>query len=189
VRRERGVLLRDQIGARGERVRDQDRDGPRRRFLPTLGVSGTLNGASNGTPSGHDVDASAALTATWTIWDGGARDADAESRDAAAEIADLGTDTLARTVDAQVRTAAAQLASAQQALAASKDAMVAAQKSADETAILYKQGLARAIELVDANETRFQAEVSFASAQFSVATAYLSLRQTVGLDPIGGGTP
>ena len=162
---------------------------PRRRFLPTLGVQGSVNGQSSGTQSGHDYDATAQVTATWTIWDGGARDADAEARDASAEIADLATDTLVRTIDAQVRTAAAQLLSAQQTLIAARDAMVAAQKSAQETAILYKQGLARAIELVDANESRFEAEVSYASAEFSVETAYLALRQTVGLDPIGGGLP
>ena len=53
--------------------------------------------------------------------------------------------------------------------------MTAARKSADETAILYRQGLAKAIELVDANEQRFLAEVNFAEAEFSVANAYLAL--------------
>ena len=67
--------------------------------------------------------------------------------------------------------------------------MTASRKSADETAILYHQQLAKAIELLDANEQRFAAEVNFAVAQFAVASAYLALRQAMGLDPIGEPLP
>ena len=62
--------------------------------------------------------------------------------------------------------------------------MDAARKSASETAILYKQGLAKAIELVDANEQRFLAEVNHAEAQFSLANAYLALLQAMGRGPL-----
>jgi outer membrane protein TolC len=119
------------------------------------------------------------------LYDAGERYADARSRDAQVAIADLNTDNLIRTIDAEVRTAAVALQSAQQQLTAANDAMIAARKSADETAILYHQQLARAIELLDANDQRFTAEVNYAVAQFSVATAYLALRQAMGLDPLG----
>jgi outer membrane protein TolC len=159
------------------------------RWFPTLGLVGQLTATSQADRSGHDVAGTVALTASWTIFDAGARSADARSRDASAEIADLTTDGLVRTVDAQVRTAALSLGSAQQALVAAGDAMAASRKSADETAILYHQQLAKAIELLDANEQRFAAEVNFAVAQFSVASAYLALRQAMGLDPLGGQLP
>ena len=58
-------------------------------------------------------------------------------------------------------------------------------QSVEETAILYRQGLARAIELVDATDQRFTAEVNHASAEFTMAQAYLSLRQALGLEPLG----
>ena len=61
----------------------------------------------------------------------------------------------------------------------------AARQNVDETAILYRQGLAKAIELVDANDSRFTAEVNYAVAQYSMAEAYLNLRQAMGLDPLG----
>ena len=64
-------------------------------------------------------------------------------------------------------------------------AMDASRKSATETAVLYKQGLAKAIELIDANDQRFVAEVNYAEAEFTVANAYLALRQAMGLDPLG----
>jgi outer membrane protein TolC len=159
---------------------------PRMRWLPSFGLVGQLVVSSTGD---HDVTGTAALTASWTIFDAGTRSADARSRDASAAIADLTAVSMARTVESQVRTAAASLQSAQQALAAARDAMTAARKSADETAILYHQQLAKAIELLDANEQRFAAEVNFAVAQFSVASAYLALRQAMGLDPLGEQLP
>jgi outer membrane protein TolC len=162
---------------------------PRMRWFPTLGVVGQLTTSSEADRSGHDVGGTVALTASWTIFDAGSRSADARSRDAQAAIADLQTDALVRTIDAQVRSAASGLASAQAALLAARDAMTAARKSADETSILYHQQLAKAIELLDANEQRFAAEVGFAEAQFSVANAYLALRQAMGLDPLGDQLP
>ena len=159
------------------------------RWFPALGLVGQLTATSQTDRSGHDVSGTVALTASWTIFDAGARTADARSRDAQAEIADLTADGLIRTIDAQVRSAAAALGAAQQALAAAQGAMDAARKSANETAILYHQQLAKAIELLDANEQRFAAEVSFAEAQFSVASAYLALRQAMGLDPLGDPLP
>jgi outer membrane protein TolC len=155
---------------------------PRMRWFPTIGLVGRLTASSQANP---EVAGTVALTASWTIFDSGVRSADARSRDAQATIADLTTDALVRTVDAQVRTAALSLGSAQQSLVAAGDAMAASRKSASETAILYHQQLAKAIELLDANEQRFAAEVNFAVAQFSVATAYLALRQAMGLDPLG----
>lgn len=157
---------------------------PRYRYFPTLSLIGQLTATSNAGPTGHDVDGSVQLAASWSIYDAGARAADIRSRDAAARIADLQAQELVRSIDADVRTAVTELAAAQQALAAAKDAAVASRKSADETAILYKQGLAKAIELVDANEQRFTAEVSYAEAEFSVANAYLALRQAIGEGPL-----
>ena len=88
-------------------------------------------------------------------------------------------------MDAQVRSAVALLVSAQAAFHVAEDSVKFARQNVDETAILYRQGLAKAIELVDANDSRFTAEVNFASAEFVMAQAYLTLRQALGLDPLG----
>ena len=158
---------------------------PRMRWFPSLSLNGQLSATSQADRDNNHLDGTIGLAASWTLFDAGVRTADARSRDAQAEISELTTLNLIRTIDAQVRSASASLISAQQALIAANDAMVAARKSADETAILYHQQLAKAIELLDANEQRFAAEVNFAEAQFSVASAYLALRQAMGLEPIG----
>ena len=54
-----------------------------------------------------------------------------------------------------------------------------------ETQILYRQGLARAIELTTANAQRFDAEVTRATAKLAMEQAYLDLRFALGLDAVG----
>jgi outer membrane protein TolC len=124
-------------------------------------------------------------TLNWSIYDQGIRYADKHSRDAQAEIADLTLQQLLRSVDEQVRSTTALLVAAQAAFRVAQDTVNSARQSVDETAILYRQGLAKAIELVDANDKRFTAEIDYASAEFGMAQAYLNLRQALGLDPLG----
>lgn len=153
----------------------------RARYLPAFELGGSLTGqADNG---GSELSALVGISARWTLWDSGARRADVRSRDARAKIADLETQALVREIEADVRSAAVLLSSRQEALAAATMARDAARKGADEASILYRQGLAKAIELVDANDQRFIAEVNHATSEFDVARAYLSLRLAMGFDP------
>jgi len=160
---------------------------PLLRLVPTLALSGSFQLSTDETLLGHGFynTENVTLTLTWPLFDGGTRYADKRSRDASASIADLTTDALTRSVDVEVRAAVATLDAAQAALAAAEQARDAAHKSREETDILYKQGLAKAIELIDATDSQFLADVSYATSEYSVALAYLSLRQALGLDPLG----
>ncbi len=161
---------------------------PMLRLVPTLGLSGTFQLSTDPTiPNNHPFynNESLAVTLTWPLFDAGVRYADKRSRDALASIADLTVDALVRSVDEQVRAAFYTLKASQASLVAAQQARDAAKQSAAETEVLYKQNLAKAIELVDANDSRFLADVSYATAEYAVALAYLSLRQAIGLDPLG----
>ena len=159
---------------------------PMMRLIPSVGLTGTASGTTN-TPVTTKAwnQETVAATLSWTIYDAGVRYADKRSRDAQAMIADLNLEQLSRNVDAQVRGAMALLVAAQAEFQVAAQARDAAEQNVDETAILYKQGLAKAIELVDANDSRFTADVNYAVAQYAMADAYLGLRQAVGLDPLG----
>lgn len=159
---------------------------PMYRLAPTIGISGQVQATTSPGTSGEWHDESVQATATWALFDAGVRYADKRSRDASAEIADLSAKTLARNVAIQVRSAIVALASTQAAVRIAEKTVSASRQSAEETAILYRQGLAKAIELVDANDQRFQAEVEYAAAEYAMAEAYLSLRQALGLQPLGG---
>lgn len=155
---------------------------PRMRYLPFIDFGAQLS--AQAPADERKIDALLGISLRWTLFDSGARRAEARVRDARASIADLETSRLRREIEAEVRSAAQLLASRQQALAAAAAARDAARKGADEAGILYRQGLAKAIELVDANEQRFIAEVNYATAEFDVARAYLSLRFAMGLQPL-----
>jgi len=165
-------------------ARDAARE-PMLRAVPTLGVSAQAQATTNDAATGRWHDESLSLTLSWALYDQGQRYADARARSAQAEIADLQALALARTVASQVWSAAASLQAAQGAYAVADAAVAVARKNADETAALYKQGLAKAIELIDANDQLFLAEVSDAEARYAMALAYLDLRSSLGLDPLG----
>jgi outer membrane protein TolC len=161
-------------------------DEPMMRLIPTVGLTGTASGTTNApTTTKAWNQETVAGTLTWTIYDAGSRYADKHSRDAQAIIADLTLQQLVRNVDAQVRSAMALLTAAQAEFQVATQARDAARQDVDETLILYRQGLAKAIELVDANDGRFTAEVNYASSQYAMAQAYINLRQALGLDPLG----
>jgi outer membrane protein TolC len=158
---------------------------PMLRLLPTLGLQGQASGTTNAGITGRWNQETLTTTLTWTLYDAGVRYADKHSRDAQASIADLNLQYLMRTVDAQVRNASALLVAAQAAFHASTDGVKFATQNVEETAILYRQGLSTALELVIANDSRFTAEVNYASAEFTMAQAYLGLRQALGLEALG----
>jgi outer membrane protein TolC len=161
---------------------------PLLRLAPTLSVSGQAS-ATTFSSSGKTYDELATFKLSWTLYDASVRYADRHSRDAQAVIAQLNLEALERNVGAQVRSAVALLASSQSALKVAEDAMNASRLSLDETAILYKQGLAKALELVDATDQRFIAEVNYAAAQYSLVQAYLNLRQAAGVEVLQGELP
>lgn len=160
-------------------------DEPLLRLLPTIGLAAAATSSTATSSTGRTIEPSLLATASWTLYDGGIRYADKHSRDASARIADLQHSLLGRSAATDVRNACASLVAAQNELRVAAGAVAASQKNVEETATLYRQGLAKAIELTDATDSRFVSEVGYASAELSMALAYLSLRQSMGLEPIG----
>src|SRR5262249_49459060 len=141
-------------------------------------------------PSEKGVDEQIGVNLTWQIFDAGFRYADRRQRVAQLESSELDEKLLKRSVENDVEQALASLRAARANFQAAEDAVAAAQKNTDETLILYKQGLARAIEVTDSNDRQFDAEVTRASAKLSMEQAYLDLRNALGFGPLddNGGT-
>jgi outer membrane protein TolC len=169
---------------------------PLARLAPTLGLSGlwrrTLETAAIpalATPPPDANNLSASLTLTWTLYDAGVRYADRRVRLAQLDSAALDEAALRRSVKNDIAIALAQLRAARQVYRSSQQAVVTAQKNTEETEILYKQGLAKAIELIDANATRYDADSSLALAKLAMEQAYLNLRFALGLGPVSDDLP
>ncbi len=163
---------------------EQSAKEPMWRLAPTIAFQGQVRATAPTGSSGRVDDETLQLTASWPIFDGGSRYADRESRLASLKIAMLDQSLLERRVEADVRVALANLQAAQGVYQAASSAVDSARRNTQETEVLYKQGLARAIELVDANAKRFDAEVALATARLSMEQAYLELRFATGDGPL-----
>lgn len=169
---QRGDLraLREQILAARESAKE-----PHYRMAPSVNLQAQFRADPAPLPTDRWHDETVTLNLTWPLFDGGARYGDRKSRLARAETAELQERLLRRNVETAVKTALVSLTVARDALRVAEDGVEAARKNSEETEILYRQGLARALELTDANQKRFDAETALASARLTLAQAYLDL--------------
>ena len=184
-----GALARrpDLLAAHEQTLAARDSaDEPLYRLAPSLDLSGQIQ--ANPDPVGDNTwhSETATLNLSWTIFDGGTRYGDRRKRVAQMSTAELNEKQLARTVDNKVRSAMVTLETAKESLVIAEDAVKTAQQNSDETEILYRAGLARAIELTDANASLFDSEVELASSKLSLVEAFLDLRSALGQPPIDG---
>jgi outer membrane protein TolC len=161
-------------------------DEPGLRFVPSLTASGQARVADQPIAGPRYIDETVALNLNWSIWDAGVRSADSDSRNAAAQTSEFQRRALVRQIRLQVRQAVIGLVASRSSLVAAQDGLTAAQQNVQETDVLYKQGLAKAIELVDANASRFDAEVALAAAQLDLRRSEIDLRNALGLFPVDG---
>jgi outer membrane protein TolC len=159
-------------------------DEPLYRLIPTVSAAGQVRLTVDPLPSEKGVDEQVALNLSWQIFDAGFRYADRKQRLAQLESGKLDEKLLRRSVQNDVELALATLRAARGNFNASLTAATAANKNTEETVILYKQGLAKAIEVNDANDKQFEAEVTREAAKLSMEQAYLDLRSALGFGPI-----
>jgi outer membrane protein TolC len=165
---------------------------PLYRLAPTLSANGQMRFVPSPLASERAVDETITLNLTWQIFDAGFRYADRRQRVAQVSSSELDEKQLRRSVETDVDTARASLKAARASVESATEAVAAAKKNIEETLILYKQGLARALEVTDANDQQFQAEVTLETARLTMEQAYLDLRNALGYGPLdddGSGGP
>lgn len=159
-------------------------DETRARFLPSVGLQAQTRNINDGPITSREQDGFVGLSLSWPVFDAGVRGAERREREALVRGAELELEASLRDVERELQSAAVRLSTEQAALREATAAVRAARKNADETQILYREGLASALELADATQRLFEAEVAEATATYRMALAYLSLREASGLGPI-----
>ncbi|MDD8025229.1 MAG: TolC family protein [Acidobacteriota bacterium] len=158
---------------------------PTLKWLPTLTLNGRYTYTNEAGLTGKNFNWNAGLTMNWSIFDGLSRNGEYSEQKALAYQADLNVQAGLRQVDLDVRSAIVSLESQRAGL---KKAIVAhdvAIRNAAETAELYRQGLASALQVADANVSLFEAAVDLVRARYGVGSAYLNFESALGLDPLG----
>ncbi|MBF5040937.1 TolC family protein [Aggregicoccus sp. 17bor-14] len=159
---------------------------PLARLLPSLGFSGQYRWSEDaiGGNAAH-TDGFVSLDLTWTLFDGGERYAERRERAALARASRLELDASLRRVKVDLSQAQVGLTRARASLKQGELAAKVARRNVDETGELYRQGLASALAVSDANLRLFEAEVALARARFGLGLALLDLRAAQGLDALG----
>ncbi len=155
------------------------------RWLPSVNLSGQYHYTNETGLSGNTNTWNAGLTLDWPLFDGFARNADYGQAKAQVRIADLAVSSALRRVEVDVRNSLVSLSSARASLKEAEVAQEIAQRNAVETGQLYRQGLASALQVADANVSLFEAEVALVTERYAVALAYLNFEAALGLDPFG----
>jgi outer membrane protein TolC len=155
------------------------------RYLPSLGLGAQYRITNEAGLTGRSQDWSAGVTLNWVLWDGGVRGAERAERVAQASIARLNARLVERRAALEVRAALVALHTADAGVRQARVAAEVAQRNAEEAGTLYGQGLARAIEVTDAAQRLFEAEVALTRQRYARAIAWLDLRAALGLDPLG----
>lgn len=158
---------------------------PAARFLPSVLFTAQTRNINDGPLTSRTNDGFFGFSFSWPVFDAGLRHAESRERNALVRGAELQLQLAQRDVERQLRSAAVQLATEQAALREAIAALRAARKNAEETNALYREGLASALELADANQRLFESEVAEVTARFRMAVSYLAWREASGIGPVG----
>ena len=154
-------------------------------WLPSVSASGRYSLTNEASFNNRNWNWSIGATLSWSLFDGGARFGQSREQRALARLADLDLQAATRKVDVEVREALVSLASQRASLRQATVAHEVAKKNAAETTELYRQGLASALEVADANVSLFEAEVALVQERYGLGVAFLNLEAALGLDPFG----
>ncbi len=154
---------------------------PSARFLPSVLLQAQARNINDGALTDRNNDGFFGVSFAWPVFDAGVRRADRAERNALLRGRELELEATLREVERQMRSAGVQLSTEQAALREAAAALRAATKNADETNALYREGLASALELADATQRLFEAEVAEVTARYRMALSYLALREAQGV--------
>lgn len=158
---------------------------PSLRWLPSLALTGQYRYTNESGLTGRSTNWNVGATMSWALFDGFYRNSQHSEYKALANVADLNVKANMRQVEVQVREALVSLENQRAVYRQARVAHDVALKNAAEIAELYRQGLASALQVADANVALFEAEVAFVQERYGLGVAFLNLEAALGLDPFG----
>jgi len=155
------------------------------RWFPSLSLTGQYRYTNEAGLTGRNTNWNVGATMSWALFDGFARNGLHSEYKALAELAELDVRASLRQVELQVREALVSLENQRASFRQAKVAHEVALKNAAEIAELYRQGLASALQVADANVALFEAEVALVQERYGLGVSFLNLEAALGLDPLG----
>ncbi|MBI2373949.1 MAG: TolC family protein [Deltaproteobacteria bacterium] len=153
---------------------------PLLRIAPTLGVAANLRATNETGVSGRSVDWDLEANLAWTLYDGGARYADARAKHAEAREAELNLASLERSIDLELGQALESMRTAESAVEIAKERARIASVNREDVESRFRQGLATVLERVDAGIEEFDGASRLAAERHGLELARLGLAEIVG---------
>jgi outer membrane protein TolC len=150
---------------------------------PTVALAGTKQWTTASTFS-SESPWSVSLVATAPLFDGGTGRAKVEGARRERNQAQLDLQALQQAVEAQVRSAFLSLESNRKQMEAAQVAIEQAKEALRITELQYAEGVARAIEVLDAEVALAQASSNRVNAVYDYETAKAQLAQATGVDSL-----
>lgn len=150
------------------------------RHLPTLAASGSLFASDEPFPTGEDWGWRVGLDLTWAAYDGGFRYGKATEARAALAGARAANDATALQVGVEVRQAIADVEVARERLSLATHARNLATEAEGAAQRGFEAGLVDSLEVLDAQDRRYAADVGFEQARASLGAAGARLQAAAG---------
>lgn len=168
-------------------ARRQDALEPWLRLVPFIDAAGRFTLTNETGFVGEEFNWNLSLTATWNLYDGGVRYADARDQAARRRAAELELARLERTTRLEIEQARTDRVTAVAALAQAEQRLRVAELNYEEVQARYRSGLSTSLEQADASVQLFEARVALAAARFDNRLAELALLEATGARlPVGG---
>ncbi len=178
------AALRDRPDVREARqsleLAERTRNGYWTQYAPSLGAFGQLNWANLTGFTGKELNWAIGLAATWTIFDGGLREANLREASAKAVEASAAEEAAQARARDEVRHALLDLDSARANKAKAREQVDLARENQRLVEVNYKAGAATYIESTDAAQALRNAELNFVAESLNADLAALRLLKATG---------
>ncbi|HYQ80456.1 MAG TPA: TolC family protein, partial [Anaeromyxobacteraceae bacterium] len=179
------LSLRPELRARTAQVlaAENQLDSARWRWAPQISASGSLFAQNVPYPTGHQDGWRVTVDLVWPLYDGGYRYGKASEARAALAGAEAARDLTRLQVGQEVQDAVRDVTVAGERVRLGERQQEAAAEAAASARRSFAAGVAGSIDVVDANDRLFQAEVGLADARARLGTARVALDRAVGRSP------
>jgi outer membrane protein TolC len=179
------LARRPELRAREALVLSAERqlDSARWRWAPQISASGSIFAADMPYPTGQKDGWRVTVDLAWPLYDGGYRYGRARQAQAALSGAEAARALERLQVGQEVQNAVRDVAVARERVRLGERQQEAAAEAAASARRGFAAGVAGSIEVIDANDRLFQAEVGLADARARLGVALVALDRAVGRSP------
>jgi outer membrane protein len=153
-------------------------------LVPSLKLDAFYDLTTQKSFTGENTGWGVTLSANWILYDRGRRYREADERTALAHRATLQLERGLEDATADVQRALVRRDRSKFALDRAEARLALSKKNAEEVAVRYREGVASAFELADANAQEFAANAEVARARFDLGVSILTLRRASGSSPL-----